>query len=65
MTVAELANYLGVPVATIYDWRVDGKGPVAHRIGKHVKYAVSDVRAWLEAQREAPDGTSTARRAVA
>jgi len=28
MGIEDLSDYLGVPVATIYDWRVDGKGPV-------------------------------------
>ncbi|HVW42276.1 MAG TPA: helix-turn-helix domain-containing protein [Amycolatopsis sp.] len=54
LTVAELADYLGVPVATIYDWRVDGKGPRGIRIGRSVKFAVSDVRAWIDAHREPP-----------
>jgi hypothetical protein len=31
LTIEELAEYLDVPVATIYDWRVDGKGPCAIR----------------------------------
>ncbi|MPZ62233.1 MAG: helix-turn-helix domain-containing protein [Propionibacteriales bacterium] len=52
LTVTELADYLGVPVATIYDWRVDRTGPRAIRIGRHLKFAVSDVRSWLETQRE-------------
>ncbi len=52
LSVEELAGYLGVPVATIYDWRVDGKGPRAIHVGRHVKFAVSDVRAWVDAQRE-------------
>ena len=43
----ELAEYLGLPVTTIYDWRARGLGPVGHRFGKHVKFAVSDVRAWV------------------
>jgi excisionase family DNA binding protein len=54
LTIAELADYLGVPVATIYDWRVDGKGPRGIRIGRSVKFAVSDVRAWIDAHREPP-----------
>ena len=49
---AELAFYLDVPVATVYDCRVRGKGPAAHRFGKHLKFAVSDVRAWMAEQRE-------------
>lgn len=50
--ITELADYLGIPVATIYDWRTHGKGPAAYRFGKHLKFAVSDVRDWVAAQRE-------------
>lgn len=56
MDVTELAAYLGLPVSTVYDWRVHGKGPVAYRFGKHLKFAVSDVRAWIAEQREAAPG---------
>jgi excisionase family DNA binding protein len=52
LSVGELAAYLGVPVSTVYDWRTGGDGPVAHRLGKHLKFALSDVRGWVEAQRE-------------
>jgi excisionase family DNA binding protein len=52
LSVAELAEYLGLPVATIYDWRSHGVGPVAHRIGKHVKFTLTDVRSWLDTRRE-------------
>jgi excisionase family DNA binding protein len=54
MTVAELAEYLGVPVTTIYDWRVDSKGPPALRFGRQLKFAVGDVQTWLDSQRETP-----------
>jgi len=56
MDVPELALYLGVPVSTIYDWRVHSRGPAAYRFGKHLKFAVSDVRAWVAEQREASNG---------
>ncbi|MDR3202160.1 MAG: helix-turn-helix domain-containing protein [Bifidobacteriaceae bacterium] len=49
---SELASYLGVPLSTLYDWRLHGKGPVAHRFGKHLKFALGDVHAWVAAQRE-------------
>lgn len=52
LDVGDLAGYLGVPVATIYDWRTRGLGPRAFRFGKHLKFAVSDVRVWVEQQRE-------------
>jgi excisionase family DNA binding protein len=55
MDVAELASYLGLPVSTVYDWRVHGKGPAAFRFGKHLKFAVCDVRAWMAEQREPSD----------
>ena len=52
MDVPELASYLGISISTVYDWRVHGKGPAAYRFGKHLKFAVSDVRAWIAQQRE-------------
>jgi excisionase family DNA binding protein len=56
LTIEALAEYLDVPVATIYDWRVDGKGPCAIRIGRRVKFAICDVKAWIDGQRESSPG---------
>jgi Helix-turn-helix domain len=33
LSIEELAEYLGVPITTIYDWRVDGKEPCGVRVG--------------------------------
>lgn len=52
LDVKELAAYLQVPVSTVYDWRTRGVGPRAYRFGKHLKFAVSDVRDWIERQHE-------------
>lgn len=52
LDVTELAAYLGVPVSTVYDWRTHGKGPAAYRFGKRLKFAVSDMRAWLTEHRD-------------
>ena len=52
MDVHELAAYLGIPISTVYDWRVHGKGPTAYRFGKHLKFAIPDVRDWIAQQRE-------------
>lgn len=38
MDVAEIAEFLGIPATTIYDWRTRGGGPRAFRFGKHLKY---------------------------
>lgn len=59
--ITELADYLGIPVATLYDWRTRGLGPVAHRFGKHLKFALTDVQAWVAQQRE-PDRSAPDRR---
>ena len=54
MNIEDLAEYLGVPVTTIYDWRVAGKGPCAIRVGRHLKLAVTDVREATERERPSP-----------
>lgn len=53
MGVEELAEYLGVPVQTIYDWRLSGTAPRAFKFGKRLKFAVGDVQSWMAAHREA------------
>lgn len=36
LSTEELADYLGVPVKTIYEWRTGGHGPCAVRVGRHL-----------------------------
>lgn len=48
ITTSELAEYLGVPVATLRYWRNRGDGPRGFRVGRHVRYQRTDVAAWLE-----------------
>ncbi len=50
LTVQELANYLGVPVATIYAWRYRHEGPPGFRVGRHVRFRQSDIEEWLNNQ---------------
>jgi excisionase family DNA binding protein len=59
-SVDDLAAFLGVPVATIYDWRVDGRGPVGIRVGRHIRFARQDVSAWVASQRETRPGGAVA-----
>lgn len=56
MSIEALSEYLDVPVTTIRDWRTDGKGPRAIRVGGRVRFAVSDVLTWLAEQRETEPG---------
>lgn len=50
LTVNDLAEYLGVPVATIYTWRYRRQGPPGFRVGKHLRYRWTDIEEWIEQQ---------------
>jgi excisionase family DNA binding protein len=54
LTVAEVAERLRIPVATLRDWRVDGKGPAAFKFEGQVRYSAADLDAWIEACRVGP-----------
>ncbi|WP_182379362.1 helix-turn-helix domain-containing protein [Nocardioides sp. WS12] len=45
-TAADLAEYLGVPVKTIYAWRAKGLGPKGFRLGKHLRWHRRAVVDW-------------------
>ncbi|MDE0571814.1 helix-turn-helix domain-containing protein [Demequina sp. B12] len=53
LDVHEVADLLGVPVATLYVWRTRGQGPRGFRLGRHLRYRPSDVDAWIDFQRAA------------
>jgi excisionase family DNA binding protein len=60
LSVKQLADYLDIPVSTIYAWRTQGKGPRGFRVGKQVRYRTSDVGKWLDnAANGEPSGRST------
>lgn len=50
LTVNDLAEYLGVPVATIYTWRYRRQGPPGFRVGKHLRFRWTDIEEWIEQQ---------------
>lgn len=52
LSVQALSEYLEVPVATLYRWRYLGEGPPGFRVGKHLRYRLGDVEAWVEEQLE-------------
>ena len=54
LSVEELADYLEVPVKTIYTWRHRNTGPKGFRVGKHLRFRWRDVQAWVT-QRIAED----------
>lgn len=48
LSVEEVADWLQVPVATIYQWRYRGEGPLAIRVGRYLRFDPSDVSLWLK-----------------
>lgn len=53
LSIEQLAEYLGVQVSTITNWRARGKGPKALPTPPGtalVRYRASEVEAWLEGE---------------
>ena len=50
LTIDDVAAFLRVEKGTLYQWRSRRKGPRAFKVGRHLRYDMADVRAWLEAQ---------------
>ena len=55
LSVDELADYLEVPVKTIYTWRHRHKGPKGFRVGKHLRFRWRDVQTWVAQQIDEED----------
>ncbi|MGW3691528.1 helix-turn-helix transcriptional regulator [Streptomyces sp. NPDC005125] len=47
LTPVDLADLLGVPLETVYQWRRKQTGPRGFRVGRHLRYDPEDVRAWI------------------
>ncbi|MBW1599111.1 AlpA family transcriptional regulator [Streptomyces sp. JJ38] len=47
LTPLDLADLLGVPVETVYQWRRKRTGPRGFRVGRHLRYDPEDVRRWV------------------
>jgi predicted DNA-binding transcriptional regulator AlpA len=48
--IEQVADYLSVPVQTLYAWRKRHYGPPAGRVGRHLRYNPVEVRAWFHRQ---------------
>jgi len=51
-TIEQVSAWTGIPVRTLYDYRLKSKGPRSFKLGRRVMYAVEDVEAWIEQARE-------------
>jgi predicted DNA-binding transcriptional regulator AlpA len=48
LTANELADFLDVPIKTLYAWRYSGEGPIGFRASRHIRYRWADVEGWIE-----------------
>jgi excisionase family DNA binding protein len=55
LSLTEAADHLGLRPPTLYRWRAEGGSeyPSSFRVGNRVKYRLSELDAWLEAQEQA------------
>jgi len=54
LSTADVAEYLGVPVKTLYAWRYRHEGPPALRVGRHVRYRRLDIEEWVRSRVDPP-----------
>lgn len=54
LTVEDLAEYLGVPVATLYAWRCRRQGPPGFQVGRRLRSRRGDIDRWIS-DRLTPD----------
>jgi excisionase family DNA binding protein len=48
MKQKEAAELLGVSGRTLEGWRLHGGGPLYVKVGRSVRYRLSDLNAWIE-----------------
>ncbi len=53
LTLSELAARLSVSAQTIYDLRSQGRGPRGFRVGRELRFRVSEIDAWLARMEQA------------
>jgi excisionase family DNA binding protein len=51
LTQHEVAELLSLPERTLEDWRLTHTGPPYFKLGRHVRYEVQDVLAWVQEHR--------------
>ena len=50
LTVEQTAEYLGLAISTLNNWRHNGEGPGFIKLGRAVRYRQSDLDAYIELQ---------------
>ena len=60
-----LAAYLGVSVAACRKWRAEGRGPTYIKVGRLVRYRMTDIEAWLSTRPQGGEAANTKQEAEA
>jgi predicted DNA-binding transcriptional regulator AlpA len=52
LDIRDVAKWVGIPVASIYQYRHrrEGIGALAIKVGAHLRWRPEDIRGWLEEQ---------------
>ena len=56
LTESEMAHRLGVSISGLRKWRERHVGPKFIRLGRLIRYSVTDLEAWLDANKQEPVG---------
>lgn len=48
LDVPEAAEYLGLSISTLNKWRCYGEGPVFVKMGRAIRYRISDLDTYIE-----------------
>ena len=43
----QAAEYMRISPRTLQDWRLSGNGPRFHKLGRLVRYGISEIDSWL------------------
>ncbi len=54
MSHVEAATYLNIPPETLHQWNYRGVGPRSYKIGKHRKYRLAELDAFIETRASSP-----------
>jgi excisionase family DNA binding protein len=54
LSAQDVADFLGVPLKTLYQWRTKGTAPRAVKVGRHIRFRPADVEAWCERNSDNP-----------
>ncbi len=55
LSAQEVADYLGVPLATLYQWRTNGTAPRAVKVGRYIRFRKADLESWCERNPDAAE----------